>query len=382
MKRIFYLIVGLLLVIPFTVKADMSAPEIKELEVTPKSSSGATIYSFGNYEEIGKLKSGETLKISTENEVKGVIYGCSYEDEKCVKMSEVKNADKNVKSKEDKAIYVGRVFAKDGAELYEGPSYAYSKTGDTIPYNAEVRIADLSRGVGTWVYVEYNDISGYVDTATSPIGQLFKNKIIITENNKEYEEYYESNGWDRSLYAKDGDTYKKYSTYDLADVFQYTDKFVLETDAKLYKFAEAGENEQSNKSTVGTLKKGTKVEILYSYYDYGYSAHYVTDGNSKGWLISVEKDDGDYEFPYFDLDYEKLTKNKEYKEFDDQKVLAEEYFKDPDAPTPVKKDDKSEGFKLTPKMIVMLSCAGGALIVLTAIITIIFVNKKKKSVQE
>ena len=389
MKKIVYLFIGVLAAIPLVVKADMSAPEIKVVKVTPKESAGAPFYDYQLKKTSKTLKYGDKFKVSYEQKNDGVLYGCSYEDDSlCVKMSDVKTVDKNEKDKDDVAKYVGRVFAKDGLEMYEGPSYAYEKIGKTIPKDTELKIADLSRGVGTWVYVEYDGVGGYVDTDEAALGQLFNHKIIISDNNKKFGSYFDANGWDRTLYVKEDGKYKAYSTYNYGGEFQYTDSFTLETDCKVYKYANAGGYEDGvDKTVVGSLKKGEKVNISYVFGDYGYEAYYVETDDVKGWLVSTEEDDGGFRFSCFDVDYDKLTKKKDYKEYDDWKVLAADYFKDQDVkPSDDKKDDKQDGLNLSPKMIITLSCCGAAAVALSGIVICVLVNKKKNkkedSVQE
>ena len=414
MKKLFAIILGGLFLLPITVKADMGSPSIREVKVTPVSKEGAPIYDGENKTD-KVLKSGETFTINYEEKYSDGYYGCSYESDGCVKMSDVVAVDKVKKNDNDVAKYVGRVFAKNGVEVYEGPSYIYKKTGKTIPYNADVKIADLGSSDGTWIYIEYNDISGYVDTADSAVVQLYKHKIIVTTNNKEYEEYFMTNLWERLIYVLDGGKYVAVNTYDTGYDFQYENEFKLVKECNLHKYAEA---EDQEKDIIGTVNKDEKVNVIYSYGDYGYEAYYVKYGNKYGWLTStVTRDDTDSvvseEFECFNVDYTKLKQKSGFTTSSDWKVKANnntvEKVEKADivVPSNTNKDPKPTGDVITPDedekednkddnkdeeknndkelifgnwtkdQIILASCIGGAAIVITAVVTIILVNKKK-----
>ena len=73
MKKIVYLILGVLLFIPTLVKADGAGPGIISYKATPKSKDGAAIYCYdGNKEDYvkssRKLEYGKTITITWEDD--------------------------------------------------------------------------------------------------------------------------------------------------------------------------------------------------------------------------------------------------------------------------------------------------------------------------
>lgn len=385
MKKLCILILGVLFLIPLSVKADMGPPAIKEVKVTPKSEDGASYYDCydENFKKLGTLKYGETVTISEEYSKSGVKYGVFYDSKKeingCIKISDVKNYSEKEKEKDEKAIYVGRVFSEDGVELYKGPSYVYEKTGDKVPYKAMVKISSIDASLGTWVYVEYEDISGYADVSDKKIAQLYKEDIIILENNKTFDEYYYFTPWDGKIAVMEDGSYKYYDAKaGFGAAWEYTTNIITSKTCKIREFAYDSTYQKTNK-VIGEVSKGEEIVPIYSFGEYGYNAYYVKNNSIAGWINNEDE-------CYVEPNYDDLTRKDGLKrddvDYNFYAVKASDYFNEPsidDPENPSKPSDKKEkkSEKVNDTILYCAIAAGAA--VLASTVTVILVNKKKKN---
>ena len=383
MKKLFVIILGVIFLIPLTVKADMGPPSVREYKATPKSVDGVKYYSdiYNLNKAIGTFEYKTILTIAEERKVnsKKYAYACD-KKQNCgyVLISELTLSEKSNLDGFD-VKYVGRVFAEDGVELYEGPGYIYKKTGDKIPANADVVVSSYEGNDTTWLKVKYKDIEGFVDSEDASVMVLYKGQALIQKNNKVATEFYKSNAWDRKIaYKEDGKYVIQDEYYEFSGDFKYkTTEFKALQELDMYKLFEYTEHRDS----IATIKKGDTVKFIYDASYQGTGSYYVEVNGKKGWIEFAYADGGEY----FDgFDYEKINDyiydNKLYNY--SEPVEAEET-PTGDVVVP-SKDDKDKKYDWFSKQnIIILSCAGAFLVVLTAIVTIALVNKKdKKSVQD
>ncbi|MBR5662435.1 MAG: hypothetical protein IKX00_02145 [Bacilli bacterium] len=383
MKKIFVIILGVIFLIPITVKADMGPPAVREYKATPKSVDGVKYYSdiYQLNKAIGTFEYKTILTIAEERKVNGKSYAyacdkknnCGY-----VLISELTLSEKsNLDGFELK--YVGRVFAKDGVELYEGPGYIYKKTGDKIPANANVVVSGYDQNETTWLKIKYKDTVGFVDSDDASVMILYKGQALIQKNNKVATEFYKSNAWDRKIaYKEDGKYVIQDEYFEFSGDFKYSKtEFKALDELNLYKLLDYSEH----KDSIYTIKKGDTVKFIYDAAYQGTLSYYVEVNGKKGWIEMDYGAGGEY-FEGFDydriLDY--IYDNNLYT-YNEPVEAKEDEVGDIVPPEEKDKDEKYDWF--SKQNIIILSCAGAFLIVLTAIVTMLLVNKKnKKSVQD
>lgn len=388
MKKSLKFIIGALIILPISVKADMGAPTIKEYKATPKSTDGATIYEKiydDNPTKAGKFDYNEILTVSIEEKYNDKVYAyaCNKSD-KCgdVLISELKlsKAATNLEGYDLK--YQGHVFADKAISVYEGPGYIYDKTGDKIPADADVVVSGYEGNEGTWLKVKYKDIEGYVDSDEAAVMILYKGKALVESTNKIVTEFYLSNPWNAKM------AYKENGKYVIANYikefsgdFKYSKtEFKAVQDIKVAKRYTSDYDDDAN--IVGIIKKGDNVKIIYDASYQGSVDLYVESGDLKGW-IDFDYDKGEEYLEGFD--YEKIISNIEWETIETPVYADDDIEPTGDVVTPDKKKEKKD--KKTPKFfenwtknqIIIASSIAGAAIVLTAIITIVFMNKKNKN---
>lgn len=388
MKKSLKFLIGVLVILPISVKADMGAPGIRTYKATPKSTDGATIYEkiySDNPTKEGKFDYNEILTVSIEEKSNGKVYAyaCNKSD-KCgnVLISDLKLSKAADDLEGYDLKYQGRVFSQKAIDVYEGPGYIYEKTGDKIPTDAEVIVSGYEENEGTWLKVKYKDIEGYVDSDDAAVMILYKGEALVESTNKVVKEFYLSNAWNSKMAYKENGQYVVTNYYrEFSGEFRYSKtEFKAVKDIKVAKRYTSDYEDDSN--IIGTIKKGDNVKIIYDASYQGSVDLYVESNSLKGW-ISFIYDEGE---KYLDgFDYEKISLSIEYKELN--KPVEAKDVKNPkgDVVTPDKKEDKKNNKKSkffenwTKNQIIIVSAIAGAAIVLTAIITIIFMNKKSKN---
>ena len=184
MKKIILILISLFV---FNVKADMGPPLIIEYEAIVTNKDGAVCYD--DY-SIGKKGSssipfGEVVKVLYE--LNGKYVDVSYGDNKTcsLRASDIKAKTDSFSYKEDgvekitptKAI----ILAKGGLNMRKGPSIAYSKIV-TIP---QYSVVTLKYNAGTfWYYAEYEGKSGWITGMNEYFGYETDN-ILYSYNDTE-----------------------------------------------------------------------------------------------------------------------------------------------------------------------------------------------------
>ncbi len=401
MKKIVYLFSLLLMIIPIGVFADMGAPSVnyKAIVVTDN----APYYrSDEKRTKAGTLKAGTEIEVIMELE-DYVIF--DYKDDSFeISLKDIK-AKKNFNMDDyiDKnKTHKGKVLDKNGVDLYEGPGEAFEKVGDKVPFEAEVTIYSVNDkfndevGSGdSWIYIKYNDVSGWVDSIGGSVGQCLDNDIylpaktnVLKFEEKEgyelgeqptkvigsipanttisYKNIFMLDEWSKGLYYveyNDIKGYVIYSSYD--DKIESSDILfipnegykleILNDKVKLYDSRPKTEEEGKYKTVSKADFEGVKVKYLDGSY------LYVENDKVKGWIEYT-----------LDLDYAKEDKIDTYFVDGERKEEPE--------PTPVE-EPKVEPKKEEDKDLntTIICVAAGVVICITALTTIVLVNKKRKA---
>lgn len=382
MKKLFVIILGIIFMIPLTVKADMGPPMIKEYKATPKSVDGATYYSsiYEMKKPEGTFAYKTILNITEEKKVNGKEYAlaCNKNDCGYVLISDLTLTEK-ADDEEVEVKYVGRVFAKNGVDIYEGPGFIYKKTGIKIPTDTDIVVSSYEGNEGTWLKVKYDGTVGYIDSDDAAVMILYQGQALIQKNNKVVTEFYKSNDWNRKIaYKEDGKYVIQDEFFEFSGDFKYkTTEFVAKKDLDLYKIFEYTEYREA----IGKIKKGDTVKFIYDASYQGTLSYYVEVNGKKGWIEMAYDEEGEY---FEGFDYQKILDYIYDNKLNNRNVPVEaEETPTGDVVVP-SKDDKDKKYDWFSKQnIIILSCAGAFLVVLTAIVTIALVNKKdKKSVQD
>ena len=369
MKKIVYLILAVLFLFPLAVKADMGAPMIKSYTVVSKTGGEEDIYRYaegGKLNAVGKLPAGTEVEIQYEQKYNGEYYGSFWISETSngfIKLSNFKVV-KAQEVEQSEAVNTAKVFSKDGLTVYSGPGYINEEIG-TLKYLDDVK-AGVYTYENSWIYIEKGDLKGYVEGG---VGILTKGNRIDLTNSKIYTEYYTLDRVYRgSIYVHENNEYKLIQT--TGTPYSYQNGAVTKKECNIYKdgIVEWNENDTFYGDVVGTIPAGVEIKPLYEGGTH-YAAYYIEYNGVKGWLKAGMSDEECANF--YEANIETIGSSGE----EGINVTEETYVTDI-AVNPV--NDNKE-FKFTTKEIVIGSIILGAVIVLTAIITMILVNKKKKA---
>ena len=373
MKKIFYLILTVLFLLPIAVKADMGAPYIKAYKVVSKTGNEIPYYDW-SFKEAGKLPGNFEVDIMNEIKKDGEVYGdfTTTEYAGYVKLSDVKLVGAQETS-EKEAKYKAVIFAEEGLTVYAGPNYLTGEVGQ-VSYKDEVTAADYEEG-NAWIYIEKGNVKGYVDGLHGSIGILTKGDRIDVNTSTKYTEYYSLDSWSRNaIYIKEGENYTKIentaSTFDMKEV-------TVLNECKVYKdgdWSSDGTN-ISLGDVIGTIPKGTVIKPAYTNSRYDVISLYVETSSISGWIKGNSKD---FSANCFSLTGEStaVTSTEDSTSTETIGAISTEVYVTDVAIEDV--GDKKNGSKFTTKEIVIGSICLGAIIVLTAVVTIVLVNKKKK----
>lgn len=417
MKKLFYFVIGVLLVIPLSVKADMGAPMIRDIVVTPKSPSGAPCYesdktSDGSIvlgKQIGTVKYGDIIHYSIEEKFNGKVYADIFDYGKCIYIdtSDFKPADGKNKNDifVDTDLYRGRAFVD--LKVYIGPGSSYEQVGG-INKNTEIKLSDELYN-GTWVYVVGNDIEGYADIADGAAGYLVNiDAVALIPSMKKYtDEIYTLDSWSKSYVVKDGINYIQvpmattYIPNKVGISAKATDDVELYDDVCSDKKDSNGKYIRVYGQKVVTVPKGSEATILgFQNGNFGDQGCLVSYNDVMGWM-PTSCSDFSYDIPddfivnvYGDSEYYyKVGTAKVLDEADWEQIKNDEDIvnllknpnKDPgiddpdpsDLPAPDIDDDGSKD-SMSLRTIILLCALGGIVVVSTGIVILILINKKKK----
>jgi len=390
MKKMIYLIVGILLFVPLFVKADMGSPMIIEYKASVTNPDGAQFYKY-DWENNKYILSGKSLSYGTEvtvmYEEKGRASLKNYDD--YVKIEDITSIEKEYSvTLKDLQASKDAIVLKD-REIKTGPAEGYSGTGVIIAAgtNIKIRFFKLDGYENPWVYVEYNNTKGFidileasvaydtseaveidrminknakiVDPATSKVVGTIKTNTIISDK------LLVVDPWSHSYYLTYNGVSGIVSYYDFVDKEEKTEKYKL---TQKYDLHETSEEESK---VIKTLDSDTVFDTDYIYWDKGYYAIYYESGNVKGWIIPRCKEGAEDEF----IGIEKVT-GSNAEQSQDVEYSSEE----PKQDTEEKNEEVNSEVKATKPNETLYICIGGAVILcLTAVVIVILINRKKKA---
>ena len=217
MKKLFYLLIGILLIIPITAKADVSGPAVFSYTVTVNNPNG--IDEYDRVEDDSKYvysKTGRKVPFGTTFATRDDLYGDGEltfvgDGYKYVKVSELTAIEKEFKLDKKYLSDEYEMYALKDTEIKSGPGKGYQtvgkiNAGDTvktrdmlllekkyfesedskthqIEYN-EKEFDTYFDDWNPWHYVEYNDIVGYITTMDKTIidaGEDKRNIVFLQD---------------------------------------------------------------------------------------------------------------------------------------------------------------------------------------------------------
>ena len=347
MKKLVYLLFALVLIIPVKAKADMGSPMFT-YEVRVSNPDGAQDYDY-KYDEEGKVTVTKTkdivkydtvLSVDSEITLNDKDYLLVYTNDEKRNQYVLLSSDVDVNGKPDLKNYeqeysLNMEIIREGAYLYNGPSYKYGKTSDNyeLPVGTRFKTKYYDE---IFAYVEVDGHKGWVYTyqydkelspyniygfAANVYDSEKANKIYTIKDEKAYVDLFDKKSESITIpanteikpelvyssFAHYG-TYKieyngkEYWIFDGDDVFKTlneNDNYILtKKDVKIYKDPGTFENKFAPSKETGTIiPKYTKVKYNYSYMtEYGeYEFYEVTYKGTTGWIYIDSTDNVDKE---------------------------------------------------------------------------------------
>lgn len=389
MKKIIYLIISLFIFIPVCILADMSGPMIREYKATPKSPNGAPVYYYDDEKE-GYVKNGEMLefgKVITVD-VEESEFICIDEDcEKEVSIKDLVAVDNNYNIPENELSKEYDAIAIIDLDIKKGPASAYEGTGVTIKAGTKFKARDLgyvddeskefsSDEWNPYIYVNYNGTKGFVLSYEGTVGYGGSEQTGIASIDLPFTDpktgakidtikantviktmIYGSDVWSGLYYLEYNG---KWGTVDNS-VFIVEDKnieFTVTENLKIYDKVTINDNGEITGKVIGTIPKGTKFNSKFYDSENWYMTIRYENANIKGWIY-VENDDSEESDNYY-------------------KGLSFEWPYDDEIEKPTDDNNDIVPAPKNNKMQIVYLCIGAALLIsLTAVVTIILVNRKK-----
>lgn len=364
--------------------ADMGAPELREFEIVVINNNGVDYYDYkGDIK--GHLDKNDTVLVLYEydgqytigkkasrngyefNETIGYINSLDgfslAEDE----VDPTKLPDDASITKYDE-YRSAIVYAKDGVDVYKGPSDVYDKVGhinkDTVlSYKYAVETYDNV----TNIYISNKDVKGWVEILDKKVliendtQYIFRNDVntecgTIPKNSITTPKY-KTDSWSHSTLFEYNDCKFLYDAFRDEDVFAvYPNNYKTLKDITLY------ETSDSNSKEVGTVPSGSEIIILSSgdYFNDTQNIKYIKYDELTGWAIVDDES----------LEY--ISENDEKGITEDTIKITEEEKQDEDI-----KPNKKPIFSINAFIIVII--VSTFILVLTGVIIAILVNRTSKN---
>lgn len=391
MKRIKLLIILLISLFIFNVKADMGAPMIVSHDIMVTNKNGAQCYEGGKKTET-VIPYGTTLGIYSEMDG-NYVYVSSKEGAKeeygCyVKYSDVSAKTQSVDMNNDEIEKItpikGIVLAKAGLNLRKGPFVTFSKLA-TVP---QYTVLTFTHTGGTyWYYTSYNGKNGWVTSMSGYIG-FDNDKVLISpeaiklydaDNKKVVGTIPANTGFSNCLklnnyFSEDFSYYVIYNGikgYIRGEVTLY-EKIDAPGKIKLKDDYELTDNDGK---LMKKLTAGRELEYsMLGYSDSNYASFYVPEFKT---VIGLEN--AKYEY------ITKATKTEKKTGYLGEGLFGEEKFdrvtpapEIEDTPLPVIDEPTNNKSKMSTRDIIIIALLGGIFLALTALVIIKLVNSKKK----
>ena len=411
MKKLLKLLLAIIMFVPFIAKADMGAPTVRTYKAVVIKAEGITKYD-DDLRKDGTLAKDSVVEVEYEIKEKGVVYlSVTMEDDEdynyfFVKAEDVVPLEKEVDpgdkmvDKLEKSIEF-KVFAKDGVDVRKGPSASYEKVGhlDQGTTGKYRYFIDES----SYIYVDVAGVTGWVDQIDAAV--LTKGgPIVLAEDqdggdacgkipaNSTFDEVWYSIAWDGVAIVDYNGCQAELSWFKNEDIVTLLSEPDVEKTLKEVKLYQT----PTSKKVLGSIPKGEKatfISDIHYEFDMGPGDMYIYAEYKgvKGWAP--------YKSEYFKSaeEYEEIWEDEE-DDWEDEEEEDETPEIEPEIEEPEEEEEKEEkgevsekkshrdededdeeGFELDTKDIVIMCCIGAGTFMVGAIITIIFVNRKKKN---
>lgn len=394
----FLFLMTTLILLPLSVKADMGVPEIQPYEAYITNPDGINVECYeGNY----TLKLDEVVKVISEfdNDV-----NIEYKNHYCstnISINDIKPIIEEYKPEEhiDELKKLNnprkiKIIKENGVELYSGPSSAFKKI-TTVPKDVELTYSYSSgndNGIKpVWLYATYKGKSGWIKTGQGADGEhyllfhfnnqlpIFEDTNLITKDNQEilvpkntvfnegymtHEKFGSTMNISNLYYVEYNNIYGEIQFAGL----KYSKKIKLNKSHILYDISDYDYKDNPDGTPIITMKgnkiatipEGAELSYNIAIEDYTFAIAYIEYEGKKGWiLLEYNLDDNEED------DFEYVENNEE--------------ITTTTTTTTTKPMIKNEKESLSAKEMIYI-CIGGAVIIsLTAVVTIVLINKSKKS---
>ncbi|MBQ6285211.1 MAG: hypothetical protein IJK67_02740 [Bacilli bacterium] len=394
MKKVFYVILGILLILPLTVNADMSAPMIERYKAVVTNPNGARLYEYGYDAEDDTatdelvatnvfIPYNKQIEVEGENEDGETAWTDDYDGFFYLRDITLVKKDYKIDTRKYGEKFTSTVL-KDTV-IKKGPAEIYDSTGVTIKAGETITLRLVDSEWNPWAYVEYNGIKGFINTMGGTVTydeveiELITNvmiklndKVTIPVNTVLKKDVYNLDPWNSKYYVKYNGAAGYINEEEIVSKSDETMEITALEDLNIYEQANELINKK-NLKVIGKLKKGTTFKTYY-YDDYQECTAYYEKDNVKGWI-------------YTEYDYENELDNGEYYcgvQFGDE---DEEEYEDPIetpdnpeviVPIDINPNPTPTEIKRNPSMETLYWClAAVAVVSITSIVTIVLINKKK-----
>ncbi len=383
MKRVFRLLLIMIMVIPFVARADMGAPELELYEAYVMPEGGADYYDYNpttkEYTVKGHLNEGIIVMVESDYEdgyvgvfISSVNQNGIMKVTDIAKMDEVK-PDSPYVSKEEKP-YNAKVAKIGGLEVKKGPSEKYEYAGwidkDKV---FTVRYSDYD---GSYVYIDDGEVKGWVngyrgDLLYNQPSNYILTKSLKIDNVTAPKDAIVHSEWCTDMWGRSA--VLEYNNAEaLIEVYKNDDMILLEDEVKVLKTKKTIKTYSNidyyGDKQKGTLPEGTELYLL----GYGVDSN---DDFGKGYVFEKGKTEGFWiymdESALDEVGYEK-TSNATKQEIQETTTTV--------AAEP-KEVDTVENKTFSTRDVVIISAIVGVVVALTAIVVIVLINKKKKKAE-
>ncbi len=397
MKKLFYLLIGIIILIPSTIKADMASPMVITYKASVNNPNGVEDYEFKDGEYV---KSGKTIPFGTIFEISEEDGDYICNDKYCAKYSDLVSIEKNYKLKPEEIGEETTLITIKETNIKSGPAQAYEtigkiKSNETIKGKSVIANNEAEGGGTPWYYVEYKGIKGYVseldDTLTN---KYYNSTIMATEDidlfdlNKNKVKTFKAfetldvkfcflSPWSKYIYIETNDFkgyvdqwYVAFKGTDIGNIESEEDTKFLDTPIEYTTTDEIKIYEKANKydsKVITTIPKGTTFASEYYIVDNEDIYVYYEKDNIKGFAQTNNYECSDDGFS--------CTLNKET-----NSIVPVEEPKKEEVKEETKETKQTETVKPKNKTnTTLFICIGAGIILsITAIVIIILINKKKK----
>ena len=422
MKKIILSFICLLVFIPIFIFADMGSPIINEYKVTINNPNGAIGYTDDNnkYVKTDKVIPYGTIIFVDDYELAEegyAIYSFDNDEEESyyVKLNDTELVEKNYKVNENDLANKEKAIILKDSVIRKGPANAYESTGVTIKAGTTVDVRFFRAGIdgaegdnaenesisneivpdygNVFAYVEYNGTKGFICTYGATVAFNELDDGLLTYSDSEIKDPVSgkiigkvkaNTLFNKNIYLVDEWSRSYYVIYNGVKGLVYRSPYIWKNDSveftatkqlKIYKHLEDDmEKYEKSLNTIGTIEKGKTFSS--NYYDiYDGCRIYYKNGNIEGWVYTNMKEDSD---GCVGIDFSDDVES-EGETMENTPIVVEPSenisIEVADAVSPV-----VERMGSLKTLYIYIGIA--AVVCLTAIVTLILINKKKKPSNE